>query len=60
MLSFALSRKIINILHRNMELLQLKIFENMKNLSTKELTKIRHRVSQQLQTTWCVSEIPYL
>ena len=32
----------------------------MKNLSTKELTKIRHQVSQQLQTTWCVSEIPYL
>ena len=25
----------------------------------KEETKIRHQLSQQLQTVWCVSEIPY-
>ena len=26
----------------------------------KESIKIRYRLSQQLQKTWCVSEIPYL
>ena len=41
-------------------MLQLKIFENMKIRVQKEEIKIRHQLSQQLQTTWCVSEIPYL
>ena len=41
-------------------MLQLKIFVNMKDRVQKEETKIRYRLSQQLQTTWCVSEIPYL
>ena len=41
-----------------MEKLQLNIFENMKNFLGKE-TQTRHQFSEQLQTTWHVSEISY-
>ena len=33
---------------------QLKIFEYRKTRVQKEQTKIRQRLSQQWQTTWCV------
>ena len=42
------------ILHGNMKMLQLKIFENMKTRVQKKWTKLRDRLSQQLQTSWCL------
>ena len=48
------------ILDGNMEILQLKIFANMKTRVQKEKINIRHRLSQQLETTWFVSKIPKL
>ena len=40
-----------------MEILQLKIFANMKTRVQKEKINIRHRLSHQLETTWFVSNI---
>ena len=62
-LSFAVSRKIINIYNGialKYGMLQLTISKMWKTRVQKEETKIRHWLSQQLETTWCVSEIPYL
>ena len=53
------------ILHGNMEMLVFqnyfrKDFWKCKKLEykKKKKTKIKHRLSQQLQTTWCASKIP--
>ena len=35
-------------------------YENLVLVLQKEDTKIRHQLSQQLQTTWCVFETCYL
>ena len=60
-LSFVLSRKIINIYNdiaRKYGNVTVKDFRKYQKLEF--LFKARHRLSQQLQATWCVSEIPYL
>ena len=44
----------------NMEILQLKIFENLEINTQVEQTETRHWFPQQLQTTCKVSKIPYL
>ena len=46
------------ILHGNIEMLQCS--KTWKTRLQRESTKIRHRLSQKLQTTWCVSKIPDL
>ena len=62
-LSFVLSRKITKIYndiawkHGN---ITVKDFWKNEIKALEEQTQARHRFSQQLQTTWCVSEIPYL
>ena len=48
------------ILHWNMEMLQLTISKIWNTRVQEEENKIRHRLSQQLETTRCVSEIPSL
>ena len=61
-LSFVLSRKILNIYNniaRKYANVTVKDFWKYEQLEYKKTTKIRHRLSQQLQTTWCVSEITY-
>ena len=59
-----LSRKIINIhndIARKYGNITVKDFRKYEKLGYKKnKLKIRHRLSQQLQTTWCVSEIPDL
>ena len=63
-LTFVLSRKIINIYndiarkHGNVTVKDSR--KNEKLEYKKNKTKIRHGLYQQLQTAWCVSEIPYL
>ena len=63
-ISFVLSRKILNIYNdiaRKYGSVRVKDFRKYERLEYKKnKTKIRHRLSQQLQTTWCASEIPYL
>ena len=63
-LSFALSRKIINIYNdiaRKYGNVIVKDFRKYEKLEFKKnKTKIKHQLSQQLQASWCVSEIPYL
>ena len=61
-LSFVLSRKILNIYNniaRKYANVTVKDFWKYEQLEYKKTTKIRHQLSQQLQTTWCVSEITY-
>ena len=63
-LRFVLSRKIINIYNDTAQKygnVTVKVFLKIwKTRVQKEQTVIRHRLPQQLQTTWRVSEIHYL
>ena len=62
-LSLVLSRKIINICNyiaRKYGNVTVKDFRKHEKLEYKKKTNIRNQLSQKLQTTWWVSEIPYL
>ena len=62
--SFLLPRKIMNMYNDlaqkdgNVTVKDFRKYEKLEYKNNK--TEIRYRLSQQLQTTWCVSEIPYL
>ena len=65
-LNFMLSRKIVNIYndiarkYQNVTVKDFRKYENLVLVLQKEDTKIRHRLSQQLQTTWYVFKTCYL